>query len=102
MYSQQICIFCGDQVPVGWMTRTDQDRKLIRMPFLKKQFPSLFAAFQYMVKHDYLLSQVQLHGFQASMLTMPCSGERGAGVSAVRGLDVPPSNTGRLAGDGSM
>ena len=87
------------------MTRTDQDRKLIRMPVLKKQFPSLFAAFQYMVKHDYLLSQVQLHSWflrKHKLLTMLCSGEPGAGIPRARGLDVPPSNTGRLAGDGSM
>ena len=43
--------------PYGWKTRITEGRKFFLMPD-GNQFPSLFSAFQHMVKNDYLLSQI--------------------------------------------
>merc|ERR1712129_323621 len=45
--------------PFGWKSRNSDGRKFYLMPD-GKQIPSLFSAFQYMVKNNFLLSQINV------------------------------------------
>jgi len=47
------------EAPFGWKSRVSEGRKFYLMPD-GKQFPSLFSAFQHMVKNDFLLSQINV------------------------------------------